>query len=251
MRVLAAAVIVLGVLGGMASADDGLVVPETVELVEPGGEQEWGTASDIVATYIAHDFNLVAGSETAWNSSTYSRACGVGTCTWLAGLALPTGAQIGRIEISACDGSTTGEVDFLVLRLPRVPAAAAPISLTATSGTTGTPGCSTFSHTLQTPYTVQNAANAFAMNVQATAGTNMQWTSVRVVYRLQVSPAPGVASFPLDVPTSHPMFRFVEAMAASGLTGGCATGRFCPDAPVTRGQLSVFLASALGLHFPN
>jgi len=42
-----------------------------------------------------------------------------------------------------------------------------------------------------------------------------------------------------------------NAMAASGLTGGCATGSFRPDQPVTRGQLSVFLASALGLHFPN
>ena len=46
-------------------------------------------------------------------------------------------------------------------------------------------------------------------------------------------------------------FRFVEAMAASGLTGGCAPGSFCPDQPVTRGQMSVFLSLALGLHFPN
>ena len=66
-----------------------------------------------------------------------------------------------------------------------------------------------------------------------------------------MSPAPGVATFPIDVPTNHPFFRFVEAMAASGLTGGCGPGQFCPDSPVTRGQMSVFLASALGLHFPN
>ena len=48
--------------------------------------------------------------------------------------------------------------------------------------------------------------------------------SFRVYYRLQVSPAPAVATFPNDVPTSHPFFRFVEAMAASGLTGGCGPG---------------------------
>jgi S-layer family protein len=73
----------------------------------------------------------------------------------------------------------------------------------------------------------------------------------RSQYHLQVSAPPAVATFPVDVPTSHPFFKFIEAMAASGLTGGCGPGQFCPDTPVTRGQLSVFLASALGLHFPN
>lgn len=72
-----------------------------------------------------------------------------------------------------------------------------------------------------------------------------------ISYHLQVSPAPATATFPNDVPTNHPFFRFVEAMAASGLTGGCSAGSFCPDTPVTRGQLAVFLAVALGLHFPN
>ena len=74
---------------------------------------------------------------------------------------------------------------------------------------------------------------------------------LEISYRLQVSPAPATATFPNDVPTTHPFFRFVEAMAASGLTGGCAAGSFCPNDPVTRGQMSVFLSVALGLHFPN
>ena len=69
-------------------------------------------------------------------------------------------------------------------------------------------------------------------------------------YRLQVSPAPGAATFS-DVPTNHPFFQFVEALAASGITGGCGTGIYCPNQPVTRGQMAVFLSKALGLHFPN
>lgn len=81
------------------------------------------------------------------------------------------------------------------------------------------------------------------------AGTVLQKS--RTQYRLQVSPAPAVATFPNDVPTTSGFFRFVEAMAASGLTGGCAPGSFCPNDPVTRGQLAVFLSVALGLHFPN
>ncbi len=73
---------------------------------------------------------------------------------------------------------------------------------------------------------------------------------VRLFYRRQVSPAPAVATFG-DVPTSHPFFQFVEALAASGVTAGCGSGNYCPDAPLTRGQMAVFLAKALGLHWPG
>jgi hypothetical protein len=58
-----------------------------------------------------------------------------------------------------------------------------------------------------------------------------------------------VATFPNDVPTTHPFFRFIEALAASGITAGCSADSYCPDNPVTRGEMAVFLAAALGLHF--
>ena len=67
-------------------------------------------------------------------------------------------------------------------------------------------------------------------------------------YYLQVSPAPGVATF-ADVPTSHPFFQYIEALVESGITAGCGGGNYCPNNPVTRGQIAVFLAKALGLHF--
>lgn len=53
---------------------------------------------------------------------------------------------------------------------------------------------------------------------------------------------PATPSF-ADVAASHPMYRFVEKLYALGVTGGCATGplRYCPDAPVTRGQMAVFV----------
>ncbi len=71
---------------------------------------------------------------------------------------------------------------------------------------------------------------------------------ISIGYVLQVSPAPPNATFS-DVPTSHPFFQFIEALAASGITGGCGGGKFCPEAPLTRGQMAVFLAKALGLQF--
>jgi hypothetical protein len=70
-----------------------------------------------------------------------------------------------------------------------------------------------------------------------------------VGYRLQVSPAPAIATFPNDVPTNHPYFRFIEALADAGITAGCGPGSFCPNSPITRGEMAVFLAVALGLHW--
>jgi hypothetical protein len=58
-----------------------------------------------------------------------------------------------------------------------------------------------------------------------------------------------VASFN-DVPTSDPAFQFVQALVAAGITSGCGGGNYCPDNPVTRRQMAVFLAKALGLHWP-
>ncbi|MGH9379000.1 MAG: S-layer homology domain-containing protein [Thermoanaerobaculia bacterium] len=72
---------------------------------------------------------------------------------------------------------------------------------------------------------------------------------VRAQWRRQVSPPPATATFG-DVPTSHPFFQHIEALAVSGITAGCGGGGdFCPDTPLTRGQMAVFLAKALGLHW--
>jgi hypothetical protein len=66
----------------------------------------------------------------------------------------------------------------------------------------------------------------------------------------QMSPAPGSATF-ADVPTSHPFFRAIEALVASGVTSGCGGGNYCPDSPVTRGEIAKFLVRALGMYWPD
>jgi hypothetical protein len=52
-----------------------------------------------------------------------------------------------------------------------------------------------------------------------------------------------------DVPRSHPFFGYVESLAKQGITAGCSSVPllFCPDQPVTRGQMAVFLTRAFGL----
>jgi len=72
--------------------------------------------------------------------------------------------------------------------------------------------------------------------------------AVGIHWQRQVSAAPGTASFN-DVPTGHWAFRHIEALSASGITAGCGGGSFCPDTKLTRAEMAVFLAKALGLHY--
>jgi hypothetical protein len=98
--------------------------------------------------------------------------------------------------------------------------------------------------------TVDNLDESYFLEVKQTEDFGSERLVGLVVgYVLQVSPPPVTATFG-DVPTSHPFFQFVEALAKSGVTGGCGGGNYCPDAPLTRGQMAVFLAKALGLQWP-
>jgi hypothetical protein len=91
---------------------------------------------------------------------------------------------------------------------------------------------------------------ALILNVEQGNFPNPEYFGwVEVWWRRSVTPPPGSASFN-DVPTSHPFYQFIEALHASGITGGCGAGNYCPDSPVTRGQMAVFLSKALGLHWP-
>jgi hypothetical protein len=110
------------------------------------------------------------------------------------------------------------------------------------------PGCTTVTDDLSSlGMVVDNQMNRVELTLTPLFAAD-QFTVAVIAYRLQVSAAPALATFD-DVPTSHPFFQYVEALAASGVTGGCGGGNFCPDAPVTRGQMAVFLAKALGLQW--
>jgi hypothetical protein len=71
---------------------------------------------------------------------------------------------------------------------------------------------------------------------------------VRIAWKREVSPPPPAPTFG-DVPESDGAFLHIEALAASGITAGCGGGNYCPDAMLTRRQMAVFLAKALGLQW--
>jgi hypothetical protein len=49
-----------------------------------------------------------------------------------------------------------------------------------------------------------------------------------------------------DVPTTHTFHGNIDNLADAGITAGCGPTSFCPEAPVSRGQMAAFLNRGLG-----
>jgi hypothetical protein len=54
-------------------------------------------------------------------------------------------------------------------------------------------------------------------------------------------PAVGASTGFGDVPVDYWAAAWIKQLAAEGITGGCGFGNYCPEAPVTRSQMAVFL----------
>jgi len=60
-------------------------------------------------------------------------------------------------------------------------------------------------------------------------------------------PAVGSSTGFSDVPTNYWAAAWIKQLAAEGITGGCATNLYCPEGPVTRAQMAVFLVKTFNL----
>jgi hypothetical protein len=165
---------------------------------------------------------------------------------WWAPFRAPDGAQVGGLNIEACDFSPTGQLLF-GLRKTRLDEGEDILPVGGT-GVGAAMGCLYYWLVFDSPITIDNSNNDYWLFVQwdGDYSVDLRLTAIISGYMLQVSPDPGYATFN-DVPIGHPLHQFVEALAYSGITAGCGTGNFCPDQPLTRGQMAVFLAKALGL----
>jgi len=157
---------------------------------------------------------------------------------------LPGGARIVYIELDACDTSVSDL--HLTLNTWNCDYLGACDSTPISTLTTSSGFCSNYNDNAVSQR-VDNYLDQVLLDVTfgATDGTN-SLAGVIVGYVLEVSPAPAVATF-LDVPTSSPQFQFIEALVEAGITAGCGGGNYCPNNPVTRGQMAVFLSKLAGL----
>jgi hypothetical protein len=216
-----------------------------------GEPQPWGTTGFSAVSLSSWGFSpLGDGQWSHFGSTGWSQRGATGNTTTCTDVNLPTGSRVAFITTFTNDASATAGEDitytFFDFQLGTSTATQAFIFQT-----TGAPGIQRVLRSVSPAVVIDNTHAYVLCIAHGVGGATNQSAGALVWYQLQVSPAPATATFPVDVPTTHPFFRFVEAMAASGLTGGCSPGAFCPDQPVTRGQLAVFLSSALGLHFPN
>lgn len=232
--------VALGAAPGAASAQE-----------RPNDSRTFGTDVATAHTVQALAFASVQATDTYGVDTFYSRFCTSATpCRAVAPVLLPAGAMVAALELEACDTSATKSAQAQLIRL--VAASSTSVSLaTSSSGVAATPDCARFFTPLAIPETIDNFTNTYVVQIDADGTTNtVRFQAVRIYYRLQVSPAPAVATFN-DVSTGHPFFQWIEALAASGITRGCSTTPplFCPDDPVTRGEMAVFISRALGLQF--
>jgi hypothetical protein len=203
----------------------------------------WGTGSTNLQIGMSEFEARNGASNWTYASVGYVTRAAGSDLLW-ATLRLPNGAFIEGIDAFFNDNSATSSGRVFLTRFFGTNS----FEDIASGTTAGNPGFTTL--TIDINRTVDNT-NLYVVYLDLPIDAALSSKGVRVRYHLQVSPAPATATFPIDVPTTHPFFRFVEALAASGLTGGCGTGQFCPDQPVTRGQMAVFLSTALGLNWSN
>ena len=119
---------------------------------------------------------------------------------------------------------------------------------------TGEPGVTTVVADVDPDYTIAYfnvgtlSTRSFSLRAVMPTNSGVRLRGGIVHWYRQISPEPAVATF-ADVPVGAFGFRHIEALVASGITAGCGGGDFCPDANLTRAQMAVFLANALGLHW--
>jgi hypothetical protein len=206
-------------------------------------ERTFGTSASVVYNIGAFAFKGESGLDNARVEVAFgSRRCSGGGCVLAAPVFLPAGALVSRLELAGCDNTSIGDAGAVLEQLTE----SEPRHIGSVgTGFPNTPGCGFFASDLAE--TIDNAAS-YRVRVRLRDQTRFQ--AVRLYYTLQISAAPATASFQ-DVPTTHPFFRFIEALFAAGITGGCSASPplYCPDDPLTRGQMAVFLSRALGLHW--
>ena len=218
----------------------------------PGAPQTWGTTNTSYVTVPEWQFSPSSSTVVYSDFGNPARRYALTPLSFFfASPSVPSGALLQSLEFDFCNSQPSGGSSILLLLYDLSSDNTNLNLLTQITGAAGQ-GCTQASVDLSgLNYTVDNQQHrllletAFGPNGDDTTS----FSGAVVGYRLQVSPAPLPPEF-ADVPATDPGFVYIEALAGAGITSGCGSGNFCPDAVVTRRQMAVFLSKALGLWWP-
>ena len=222
----------------------GTFAPKTTSTDEPN----FGTSSMTAVEVQSYAFQPGISNDLVLDDGNGYRYYGAPTADpyMAAPVQIPTGVIIDAIKLSDC---TVNAGDLVITLLDNGANGAANVPIVNITDPGG--GCGTISADASYLYT-QSAHHPLYFVLfwgSSSFDGTVKFNNAQVYYHRVVSPAPVTATF-ADVPTSDFGFQYVEALSASGITGGCGGSNYCPDSPVTRRQMAIFLAKALGLHWP-
>ena len=226
---------------GIAAAQTARVAwPHVASRLEP---KEFGTQDDTVTVISALSFSGVGRGNLSPSFGAHTcEGCGA---EYYATLSLPAGAIIDSIGVN-----NTTDADAVM--------GAAIWERDRSGATTFLYGFSFPPHGWDTDFAgplgilvPDHVDKELVIQVEQATSPDFQFFAwVEIHWHRTVSPPPASPSF-TDVPTTDLGYQYIEALKASGITGGCGNGTtFCPDASLTRRQMAIFLAKALGLHWP-
>jgi len=170
----------------------------------------------------------------------------------MAPVILPSGVGLDFLDLFFYDNDPSNDICAILYAFPVTNGPPTAIATTCSSGSPGYGYASNFaSGTINNNVWYTGGSHYEIWVFDFVASGDLAFKGVDIWWHRQVSPAPATATFN-DVPTNHPFFQFVEALAASGITAGCQASPplYCPDAPLTRKQMAAFLSKALGLYWP-
>jgi hypothetical protein len=210
-------------------------------------EESFGTNSQ--TTWItAADFTPINSLTTYADSGDGYRELTAGS-QMVAGIRLPSGALLTSARLFYFDSDGGSDPELTIIRFVNPDGTIGLCELTPPSGggyIDSDSGCDSINET------IDNWDNTYVARVtlDSIVDGGLQFKGVRLEWSRQISPAPATATFD-DVPPPYWAFTHIEALADSSITSGCGGGNFCPDDTVTRAEMAVFLARALGLYFQD
>jgi uncharacterized repeat protein (TIGR01451 family) len=233
-----------GIAGGGVSDVNGVFEPGERVVASPTWRNPSGGASPLAGTF--SDFGLVSGSGGTYTVADAAAAYGTVAAGGQVACAGPTG-DCYELDVPVPDArpathwdarvtetTSTGAIRSWTLHLgdsfPDVPRAYFAYRFVETIFHNGvTAGCGAAGYC---PETTLTRAEMAVLVLRAKHGA--AWTP----------PAPAGTVF-TDVPSGFWAGAFIEQLAAEGITSGCGSGAYCPDNPITRAEMAVFLLKAL------